>query len=111
MDAMETKPRTTSRRVRVSMSQLLAEQSYVKVVRNVDAITQTETEEERKIYMYEDRLITKHREFDMDTVLDMSYRMFGTSGLLYVHTTKGVFSYLIKSSPETFIHKFKQYKS
>lgn len=92
------------------MSELLAEQSYVKVVRTVDAITQTNTEEARKMYLYEDKLVTKHREFDMNTILDMSYRTFGNSGLLYVHTNKGVFSYMIKSSPEKFIQIFMEYR-
>ncbi|MCF3943581.1 hypothetical protein [Oceanobacillus alkalisoli] len=93
------------------MTQLLAEQSYVKVVRTVDSISQTNTEEQRMMYLYEDRLVTRHREFLIDTIHDLSYRMLGTQGgLLYVHTNKGVFSYMIKSSPEQFIEVFKTYK-
>ncbi|MCM3740708.1 hypothetical protein M3210_10530 [Oceanobacillus luteolus] len=93
------------------MSQLLAKQPYVKIVRTVDSITQTNTEEERTMYLYEDRLVTRHREFDFHTINDMSYRLIGPKGgLLYVHTNKGVFSYMVKSSPEQFVQTFKEYK-
>lgn len=93
------------------MSRLLAEQSYVKIIRTVDRITQTNTEEVRTMSLYEDRLVTKHREFDIHSINDMSYRFIGAQGgLLYVHTSKGVFSYMVKSSPEKFVHIFKEYK-
>lgn len=92
------------------MSNILAKQPYVKVVRTVDSITQTNTEEERVMYLYEDRLVTKHREFDISTINDMSYRNIGsTGGLLYVHTNKGVFSYIVKSSPQQFVQIVKEY--
>lgn len=92
------------------MAQLLAEQSYVKVIRTVDSLTQTNTEEQRMMYLYEDRLVTKHREFPIETIHDLSYRLLGTKGgLLYVHTNKGVYSFIVKSSPEQFIEVFKAY--
>lgn len=93
------------------MARLLAEQPYVKIVRHVDAIAQTNKEEARTMYLYEDRLVTKYHEFPIHTVRDLSYRPVGKmGGLLYVHTDNGVFSYLVKSSPEHFVRIFKNYR-
>lgn len=91
---------------------LLAEQQYVKVIREVDSITQINTEQERTMYLYEDRVVTKYREFSIENIIDMSYRFIGTrGGLLYLHTDSGVFSYVVKASPEVFVQAFKDYKS
>ena len=93
------------------MKQLLAEQAYIKVIREVDSITQTNTEQERTMYLYEDKIVTKYREFSIEHVIDLSYRFIGKQGgLLYLHTNKGVFSYTVKSSPEKFVKAFKDFK-
>lgn len=89
--------------------QLLAQQPYLKVVREVTRIGKTETEEERTMYLYPNKLVTRHREFSIDHVIDISYRQFGTTGgLLYVHTSSGVFSYTVHTSPMEFIQVFKE---
>lgn len=93
------------------MVRLLAEQPYVKVVRAVDWNSQKQTEEARMLYLYEDRLLTKHREFPIDSIYDISYRRIGKEGgLLYIHTDRGVYSYIVKSSPEKFIRIFNDLK-
>ena len=93
------------------MTRLLAKQAYYKIIREVDSITQRNTEQKRVIYLYEDRIVTKHREFHIDHVIDLSYRFIGKQGgLLYLHTNKGVFSYPVKSSPEEFVKAFKDFK-
>lgn len=90
---------------------LIAEQSYIKIIREVTSIEQMDIEEERKMYLYHDKLVTKHREFPIEDVLDMSYREFGQEGrgLLYIHTLKGVYSYTVKTSTEQFICAFQQH--
>ena|SRR5690625_2380638 len=87
---------------------LLAVQPYIKVIREVTSIEQTDIEEERNMYLYDDKLVTKHREFPLEDVFDISYREFGQkgNGLLYVHTIKGVFSYTVKTSTDDFINAF-----
>ncbi|WP_405097824.1 hypothetical protein [Oceanobacillus sp. FSL H7-0719] len=93
------------------MTRLLAEQAYYKIIREVDSITQRNTEQKRVIYLYEDRIATKYREFHIDHVIDISYRFIGKQGgLLYLHTNKGLFSYPVKSSPEEFVKAFKGFK-
>ncbi|MBP1949402.1 hypothetical protein [Virgibacillus litoralis] len=89
---------------------LIAEQPYYKVQREVSSIDQRDVEYERTIYMYNDKIVTQHREFSIENVLDMSYRVIGQKGgLLYLHTNKGVYSYTVKSSPQQFIDAFKEH--
>jgi len=89
----------------------IAEQPYVKVHREVSSIDQQNVEYERKLYLYEDKIVTKHREFPIKEVFDISYRLIGGSGgLLYLHTSKGVYSYTVKSSPQAFVHAFRKHR-
>ena len=85
----------------------IAIQPYFKIRREVSSIEQRDIEEQRNLYLYDDKIITEHREFPMEQVLDVSYREFGKKGgLLYLHTLKGVFSYQVKSTPKSFIDAF-----
>lgn len=88
----------------------IARQPYYKIVRQLSSIKQEDIKEMREITLYTDRITTRHREFSLDEVLDMSYRNFGKKGgLLYLHTLRGVFSYHVDESPEEFIRIFKQH--
>ncbi len=87
---------------------LLAVQSYVKVQRQIIDAQIVYKEEDRQIYLYDDRLVTKHREFPTRDISDLSFRKMGDEGgLLYVHTSRGIFSYTVPSSPESFIKAFR----
>ncbi|PYZ94046.1 hypothetical protein CR194_00440 [Salipaludibacillus keqinensis] len=87
----------------------LATQTYFKVQREVNSIEQKDIEYERTLYLYKDKLKTKYREFPSDKVFDMSFReMSSGEGLLFVHTSQGVFSYMVKSDPCEFIDAFKE---
>lgn len=88
---------------------LIAEQPYVKVEREITSIEQLKTEHERTIYLYTDKIVTQHREFSIKNVLDISYRTFGKEGgLLYIHTSGGLFTYTVKTSPQAFIDAFEE---
>ncbi|HLQ70324.1 MAG TPA: hypothetical protein VK142_00840 [Bacillota bacterium] len=87
---------------------LLAEQPYIKVQRQVDGLIQKNVEMKRTLYLYDEKVVSKHREFPIQDVTDVSYRNLGTEGgMLYVHTNKGVYSYIVKSSPKNFVDTFK----
>jgi len=89
--------------------QLIAVQPYIKVERQVTRTEQIDTKHERMIYLYNEKIMTKYREFSIDQVKDMSYRRItGNNGLLYLHTSHGVYSYTVNTSPEAFIQKFKE---
>ncbi|XEC94170.1 hypothetical protein AB6A23_23085 [Paenibacillus tarimensis] len=86
----------------------IAVQPYYKVLREVNGIEDTTVVEHRQIYLYVDKIVTKHREFLISEVFDMSYRQMGNDeGLLYLHTKRGVYSYPVKENPESFIEAFK----
>ncbi|PAV31644.1 hypothetical protein CIL05_03020 [Virgibacillus profundi] len=89
---------------------LLAEQPYIKVQREVNSIEQINIEHQRMIYLYDEKIVTQNREFPIEDVMDISYRFIGASGgLLYLHTSKGVFSYTVKTSPEQFVKVYKDH--
>ncbi|WP_416149117.1 hypothetical protein ACM26V_23185 [Salipaludibacillus sp. HK11] len=90
--------------------ELLASHPYYKVQREINSIQQKNVEYERTLYLYEDKLITKHREFSSEAVFDMSYRELksGEEGTLFVHTNQGVFTYIVKEDPTPFIKVFKE---
>ncbi|WP_087973806.1 hypothetical protein [Oceanobacillus rekensis] len=90
---------------------LIAEQAYVKIVREVSSLDQIDIEQKRMIYLYDEKIVTQHREFLIENVLDISYRFIGSDGgLLYLHTTNGVYSYILRTSPEAFVKAFKNYR-
>jgi len=89
---------------------LIAVQPYIKVRRQIVDAELTCQEEERKIYLYQDRMVTRYREFPTHDILDVSFRNLGKEGgLLYVHTVGGIYSYTVHSSPKAFIEAFRRY--
>lgn len=89
---------------------LIAEQPYFKVQREVNSTEQINVEYERLLYLYDDKVVTKYREFPISDVLDMSHRVVGgEGGVLYLHTIKGVFAYTVKTSPQPFVDAFKEH--
>jgi len=60
------------------------------------------------LYLYSDRVVTKHRKFPIQKVLGMSYKeIAGKGGLLYLHTLRAVYSYIVKASPHEIIDALK----
>lgn len=88
---------------------LIAEQPYIKVERETNSMEQLKVEHERTIYLYNDKIVTQHRVFPIEEVLDVSYRTFGKEGgLLYIHTDGGLFTYTVQTSPQKFIEAFEE---
>lgn len=85
----------------------ISTQRYYKVQRDVTSLSQQDIELERYLYLYEDKIVSAYREFPLDQVTDISYREFGKSGLIYLHTFKGIFTYPVKNSPDAFINACK----
>ncbi|MDO7905568.1 hypothetical protein Q5741_03980 [Paenibacillus sp. JX-17] len=89
----------------------IARQPYTKVQRSIMDAAQITVHEERMLYLFPDRVQTRHREFELGQVFDMSFRPMGPEGgggMLYLHTYQGVFSYTVESHPESFIQAFRQ---
>lgn len=86
---------------------LLAEQHYIKIERHVNGLEQKSIESSRILYLYDEKVVSKHREFPIQDVSDVTYRKVGPDGgMLYVHTMKGLYSYIVKSSPMDFVNTF-----
>ncbi|UVI32957.1 hypothetical protein [Paenibacillus spongiae] len=89
----------------------IAIQPYYKVVREVIGQEQTTVTQDREMYLYHDRIITRYREFGIVDVFDLSYRRMGSGGgIFYLHTNRGVFSYTVNTDPSSFIEAFKGLK-
>lgn len=86
----------------------IAEQAYVKMERVIIGIRQYDKEDHRSLYLYTDRIVTKHRVFPLADVLDLSFRpIVKEGGLLYLHTKQGVFSYQVQASPSAFMDAYR----
>ena len=89
---------------------LIAQHPYIKTERKVTSIKQFEIEHDRIIYLYNDKVVTQNREFPIKDVMDFSYREIANQGgILYLHTLQGVYTYIVKSSPEAFITAYRAY--
>lgn len=85
-------------------------QAYRKVIREVNRLEQKNMEETRYLYLYEDKIATKHREFPMQQVMDISFKkMQHDQAMLFLHTDHGVYSYHVLTSPVSFIEECKAY--
>ncbi|ALX49571.1 hypothetical protein [Lentibacillus amyloliquefaciens] len=88
---------------------VIAEQPYVKVQQQIEVTGKHYVEEDRTLYLYSDRILSKYHEFPIEIVWDISYRPVGPrGGLLYLHTNRGVNVYTVKESPERFIEAFRE---
>lgn len=81
---------------------------YYKVEREMTGFEQRTIIQDRLMYLYKEKIVTKYREFPIIEVFDLSYRsMGGDEGLLYLHTRQGVFSYTVSTDPNAFIQAYK----
>ncbi|PYZ97084.1 hypothetical protein CR205_00300 [Alteribacter lacisalsi] len=84
-------------------------QTYYKVHKVTNSIEQKTVEHERTLTMDQNEIQTAHRSFKFKDVFDISYRpLQEEEGLLYLHTSKGVYSYMVKDDPAPFIDAFKK---
>lgn len=89
---------------------LIAQHPYIKTERKVTSTGQYEVVHQRNIYLYKDKVVTEHREFPIQYVMDFSYReITNQGGVLYLHTAQGVFTYVIKSPPNKFITAYQSH--
>lgn len=90
----------------------VASQAYYQVQREISEGQQRCSVSDRRIDLYHDRITTHRREFELGHVFDISYRRIGGGiGMLYLHTSIGVFSYTVNTDPMPFITCFKSMPS
>ncbi|PYE50228.1 hypothetical protein HUB98_00365 [Paenibacillus barcinonensis] len=82
---------------------------YYRIQREVTGLAQEIEMNARTMTLYSDRIVTKYREFLITEVFDMSFRRMGDEGgFFYLHTSTGVFPYMVEIDPEPFIRIFQQ---
>ena len=60
------------------------------------------------IHLYEKSISTAIKTFHLEHIHDISYRPFsGGTGLFYLHTNQGVFTFKIDADPSDFITAYK----
>ncbi|MBN8210389.1 hypothetical protein JI666_16670 [Bacillus sp. NTK071] len=84
-------------------------QPFVVVERKMGRTGQRTIEEEHAIELYEDRIRAGQEDFALQDVFDVSYRFTSELyGFLYLHTNRGVVSYMIKKDPSVFVLEYKK---
>ncbi|MGF9695843.1 MULTISPECIES: hypothetical protein [Paenibacillus] len=82
---------------------------YYKVQREVTGLAQEIKLNERSMILYSDKIVTKYREFSIKDVFDMSFRRIGNEGgFFYLHTSTGVYPYMVKIDPKPFIQSYRK---
>lgn len=84
---------------------ILAKHPYIKVIREVTKLEKKETKENRELILYPNKLTTRHREFQIESLIKVATRKIGKDGgLIFIHTRSGLFSYTVEQIDENFIH-------
>ncbi|PKG23018.1 hypothetical protein [Niallia nealsonii] len=82
---------------------------YYVITRKIEFTEQRIIEEEKKIILYDDKIMADNRIFYLHTVSDVSFkRTTNEYDMLYLHTLSGVFSFLIKDNPKKFMRMVKE---
>ncbi len=88
---------------------IIFSQPFVIVERKIERTGQRTIEEEHTIELYVDRIRAGQEDFALGDVFDVSYRFTSALyGFLYLHTNRGVVSYIIKKDPSIFIEEYKK---
>lgn len=89
----------------------IAKQTYIEIERGIAYNHQYYNEQEHELILYKDRMESSNETFYLQDVLDLSYRSFNNnSGLFYIHSNRGVYSFQVKMNPDSFIEYFKEVK-
>ena len=83
--------------------------TYIAVERTISWYEQLHHQTIHIITLYTDTIATAKNTFKLDHVHDISYRPFsGGTGLFYLHTNQGVFTYEVNTDPKEFIRAYKK---
>lgn len=85
--------------------------TYFTIERSIEWFQQKQEQKECNIYLQTDWVKTSDHSFKIQAVLDMSYKPFSNgSGLFYLHTNQGVFTYGVNTDPNHFIDAYRRLK-
>lgn len=82
---------------------------FIEMVRKIERTGQHTIEEEYELELYEDSIRSTYQHYRLNDVFDVSYRFTtGNYGFLYLHTNRGVISFMIKEDPHSFVEEYKK---
>lgn len=85
--------------------EIIAKHPYIKVIREVTGLEKTETKDNRELKLYQTKLTTRHREFLIEDLKVVATRKIGEDGgLIFIHTTSGLFTYTVETIDQKFVH-------
>jgi hypothetical protein len=85
---------------------------FVKVHRMIKNGQLMVWEERHTIKLTVQYVETPSHQFSLENVHDVSFKEFSTKeGILYLHTSQGVFPFQVKERPHWFINRFKTIKA
>lgn len=83
----------------------------MKTERRIEDNRQITVETEEYLYLYSDRIVTPKRTFVIKDVMDVTSRALSAYyTFLYLHTIEGVWTFVVRSSPEQFITHYHNVK-
>ncbi|CAM3144981.1 hypothetical protein FITA111629_06285 [Filibacter tadaridae] len=92
-----------------SYNQTVSTITYIDVERKMGWFEQNHQHSVHVINLYANAISTTSHTFKLENVLDMSYRPFSDgTGLFYLHTNQGVFTYKVDTNPNDFILAYKK---
>ena len=83
----------------------------MKTERRIEDNQQFTVETEEHLYLYSDRIVTPTKSFTISDVMDVTSKPLSAYyTFLYLHTIEGVWTFVVKSSPEPFISHYHSVK-
>jgi hypothetical protein len=83
----------------------------MKTERRIEDNQQFTVETEEHLYLYSDRIVTPTKSFTISDVMDVTSKPLSAYyTFLYLHTIEGVWTFVVKSSPEQFISHYHSVK-
>ncbi len=90
---------------------IISSQEFIMMERIIECNQQLNIEKVKHIHLYENYIQTTNKEFIIEDVLDISFKSSSTDyGILYLHTTQGLFPFHVKTDPTHFIQQFVRLK-
>lgn len=82
--------------------------SYTRTEQYIENFEQKNSPKTFTLSLYSYHIVTETHTFQLEHVLDISYKPFsGSNGLLYLHTNQGVFTFFVGTNPRSFINAYK----
>jgi hypothetical protein len=95
----------------ILLKESIASLTYFTIERSIDWFEQKHMQTTRTLLLYEESIASSDQTFSLEHVHDISYRKFSNgTGLFYLHTNRGVFTYGVHDNPSEFINSYKRLK-